>query len=346
MKSMYMVITLGLGTAITVLVSLGCSYWFFFSLMGGEGLQAIGAGIAGCAIQLFGYGFAVSYLGLHRAFQLVLCIVPLALSMLSTYSALYGFLSHKQAMVDVDRQQQTVVLKILEQSAKDKALAAAAAEQGIGEQYRTQAKKFLELNDQARAKDEALLERLEGQQTQAGRATPLDGLVNVTGDSRLTTIIFCAWLALMFDLLPVIAIASLSRQNKVTNLPETSSSVLTEQFTQIDTLDPIDVPVQPQEPEVTVKAKAGHAPKPNDIVEPASPDSEDLDFERVAMMEIANENLKPSCRAVQERYGWGRKRASNVLNRCVDEGLLYREGNRYKRVSNITPIRQVQAVGA
>lgn len=215
MKGLYVLVTLGMGTVITVVVSLACSYWFFSSLMGGSGYQAIGAGVAGCAIQLFGYGFSASFLRLHALLRWVLCLVPLALSMFCTYSALYGYLSAEKQEKSLAGKKQELILGILEQSAKDREVLTAAAKQSVSERYRTQAKAYLQSNEAARDKDEKLIEKLESSATASGHVTPLDGLVRVTGNSELVTIVFCAWLAVLFDILPVIAIAVITRRRAI-----------------------------------------------------------------------------------------------------------------------------------
>lgn len=211
-KGLYIFLTLGIGTAITVVVSLACSYWFFSSLMGSTGYQAIGAGIAGCAIQLFGYGFSASFLRVHTIFRWMLCFIPLALSMLCTYSALYGYLAIEKQQQALVGKKQEIILSMLEQSAKDREVNTAAAKQSLSQRYRSQAKAYLQSNEQARANDEKLIEKLDSHGLTSNRVTPLDGLVRITGDSELTTVAFCAWLAVLFDILPVIAIAIITRR--------------------------------------------------------------------------------------------------------------------------------------
>jgi len=214
MQILYKWSTLGLATLITVVVSLGCTYWFFYSLLGGVGNQAVGAGIAGCALQIFGYGFAAKFLPINQGLRIVLCAVPLAISMLGSYSTLYGYMAKEKEQVLQTERENKIALDILEQSAKDRELSAVAAEQGIGDKYRTQAKGFLKYNLETRAMDEKLLNKMSHDQS-AKATTPLDGLIMLTGDSSKAIILFCVWLAVLFDLLPIMAVNSLLTDTKV-----------------------------------------------------------------------------------------------------------------------------------
>tara|TARA_B100000446_G_scaffold184352_1_gene206146 strand:- start:26903 stop:28027 length:1125 start_codon:yes stop_codon:yes gene_type:complete len=205
--------TLGVATAVAIVVSLACSFWFFFSLMGGEGPQAIGAGIAGCTLQIFGYGFAASFLKVNPLARFLLCAMPLALSMFSSYSAIYGFLSHEQEAKSGQNKKTEMVYQILEQSAADKKTASDAASNGIKGKYKSMGKDLLASNERAMERDMQLLEKIEDPEP-SSKASPLDGLVKVTGDASMTTILFCAWLAVLFDLLPVVAISVLSNSTR------------------------------------------------------------------------------------------------------------------------------------
>lgn len=260
MKGLYIFLTLGMGTAITVVVSLACSYWFFSSFMGGSGYQAIGAGIAGCAIQLFGYGFSASFLRIHTLVRWLLCFVPLALSMFCTYSALYGYLSAEKQQQTMVGKKQDLILGILEQSAKDKTIITEAAKQSLSVKYRNQAKNYLHSNEAARDKDEKLIEKLDEVSARTQGVTPLDGLVRVTGNSEVTTIAFCVWLAVLFDTLPVIAIAVITRRKAIYHEPVESllgaQSTSNEHFSNVfapvimvETSESVSQAVQASEPE-------------------------------------------------------------------------------------------------
>lgn len=205
--------TLGVATAVAIAVSLACSFWFFFSLMGGEGPQAIGAGIAGCTLQIFGYGFAASFLKVNPLARFLLCAMPLALSMFSSYSAIYGFLSHEQEAKSGQNKKTEMVYQMLEQSAADKKTASDAASNGIKGKYKSMGKDLLASNERAMERDMQLLDKIEDPEP-SSKASPLDGLVKVTGDASMTTVLFCAWLAVLFDLLPVVAISVLSKSSR------------------------------------------------------------------------------------------------------------------------------------
>ncbi len=205
--------TLGVATMVAIAVSLACSFWFFFSLMGSDGPQAIGAGIAGCTLQIFGYGFAASFLKLNPLARFLLCAMPLALSMFSSCSAIYGFLSHEQEVKSGQNKKTEMVYQILEQSAADKKTASEAASNGIKGKYKSMGKDLLASNERAMERDMQLLDKIDDPDS-LSKASPLDGLVKVTGGASMTTILFCAWLAVLFDLLPVVAISILSNSTK------------------------------------------------------------------------------------------------------------------------------------
>ena len=375
MKKTYTLATLGLGTFITVLVSLACSYWFFYSLMGSTGYQAIGAGIAGCAIQLFGYGFAASFLPLKKYIRFILCIVPLALSMLSTYSALYGYLTKERVNGEITAKKQQMMFEILEQSAKDKKIAASAAEQGVGEAYRTQAKGFLQMNDSSRDKDERLLKRLEEHHSNNLEASPLDGLVRVTGDNELTTVIFCVWLAIMFDMLPVIAIGVISQRRTVASSVEkdkadttahheivevsqdrgdvdmATGSFLKEQSEYLEQVENTVAEGKPDEkPKVTVEPENTETEKQ---VEPVTTNhsettatTEAAEEREVSYDDVVSElkhgRLKPNYKAVQQYTGWSQWKAQEFFKHCQDIGVLEKEGRTFKVVNNLAVISQVK----
>lgn len=368
MKATYIFFTLGMGTIITVLVSLACSYWFFFSLMGGEGYQAIGAGIAGCAIQLFGYGFAGSFLPINRFTRYFLCTIPLALSMICSYSALYGYLSKEQESQTLTSTKQALIVDLLEQSLKDKEIASSAAKQGVSEAFRSQAKSFLQFNDASREKDVELLEKLEQSETQTRKANPLDGLVKVTGDNHLTTVAFCGWLAVMFDILPVIAIGVISRRKE----SEKPADVVVEDITVIVANQAQSEPNSVIEKESTLQTKTveqtHHTAASQYSVPPAqiettegqvedetlgdaalneTPEgSEDLNEvlgEEIAQR-IKQGTLEPNYKAVQAETGWSQWKAQEFFKHCQEIGLLEKEGRTFKVVNRLAVVSDIKKV--
>lgn len=216
LRRSYVFFTLILATLISVAISMACSYWFFSSFMG-EGYAAIGAGIAGCAIQLFGYGFSASFIHINALLRFLLCVIPLSLSMVCSYSALYAYLeSHNEQAKSASRHEQLVV-EILKQSQSDRAVVTAAAQQSLKHGYRNQAREIIQKNDLARERDEKLLDKLATAEEKSARTSPLDGLIKLTGGAKWVTVVFCLWLAVMFDILPVIAISVVSRGIKHPN---------------------------------------------------------------------------------------------------------------------------------
>jgi len=337
MRETYKWATLGLGTIITVAVSLACSYWFFYSLMGSTGYQAIGAGIAGCAIQLFGYGFAARFLPIKMPVRVFLCFVPLALSMLSSYSALYGYLSKEKITESLAAQEQQLIVNILEQSARDKEIASSAAQQGVADAYRTQAKGFLQLNDVSRDKDERLLGKLEQHKEENKTASPLDGLVKVTGDSELTTIIFCAWLAIMFDILPVIAISVFSRRKEEATRPalviqqqkkqmvEREEHLIHEDSVSSNSEYQYEVPEQPTYPQ-----KDSSESSDKNVV-----------YEEV-IVKMRKNDIKPNYKSVREYTGWTQWKAQEFFKYCQESGILEKQGRRFRVINNISTIENIR----
>jgi len=352
MRETYKWTTLGLATLITVAVSLACSYWFFYSLMGSEGYQAVGAGIAGCAIQLFGYGFAATFLPLKLPTRIFLCAVPLALSMLSSYSALYGYLSKEKATENLATIEQKLIVNILEQSAKDKVIASSAAQQGVTEAYRTQAKGFLQFNDVSRDKDEQLLSKLNQHKAENANASPLDGLVKVTGDSEITIIIFCAWLAIMFDILPVIAISVISHRREDSFTQKTLAVNYQEEILQVpaaeantnhksgisaepgaeDELEEIQETIQQNNTDM-VEASTNNTEKPN----------KEVTFSDV-IAELIKGELEPKYKAIREYTGWKQWRAQEFFKHCQENNILEKDGRTFKIITNVMAIESVRKV--
>ncbi|MFC1353961.1 MAG: hypothetical protein G8D89_16410 [gamma proteobacterium symbiont of Clathrolucina costata] len=342
MRETYKWATLGLGTLITVAVSLACSYWFFYSLMGSTGYQAVGAGIAGCAIQLFGYGFAAKFLPLKTSARVILCSVPLALSMFSTYSALYGYLSKEKEVEHLATKEQQLIVNILEQSAQDKQIAASAAQQGVSEAYRTQAKGFLQFNDESRDKDERLLDRLSEHKEETAQASPLDGLVRVTGDSELTTIIFCAWLAIMFDILPVIAISVMSHRREgqiVVEVPhaEKPATVATKVKATVSSA----VVQNENSIEETILEKADTSNKINRSDDTVSAELPEMTYDQV-ISSLKTEAVEPNYKAVRELTGWSQWKAQEFFKHCQEQNILEKEGRTFKLITNVMPIGGVK----
>jgi hypothetical protein len=372
MKYIYVYITLGLGTVITVSISLACSYWFFYSLLGSQGLQSVAAGIAGCAIQLFGYGFAASFLPMNKLFRFGLCIVPLALSMLSTYSALYGYLLKEKMSQELSQKKDALVLGLLEQSSRDKQLAAAAAEQGLGESYRTQAKSFLEFNQASREKDlQLLMEMEEKQQQHLTSATPLDGLVEVTGSSVVATTIFCVWLAIMFDMLPLVAIATLSkREQHIKNKDADNSAPLplvtsppidrdeVEATSPMEQTPPQHLPsfeaaITPQ-PTISsppaINSQPTITPQPTEAEHPVAPEQNEYEqtaaipafsYEQVAT-ELRLGNLQPNYKAVTDYAGWSKWKTQEFFKYCRLHGIVEKRGRGFKLTNKLAVVPSVR----
>lgn len=216
-----------LGTVILVIASLGWSFWFFYSFLNngdsdqilvglfGRQLPVIpmAAGCVGCGAQLFVYSFAANlgHIKDHFFKWLLICVssTTIGLSMFSTYSTLTSFLEAKSQTVTRSEFVSSQKLRIIESRNSDLNTNSAAAEQAISDKYRTQSKALTESNEALRQRQLEELDRLADEETP--RASPLDGLIRVAGKEGLVSALFCAWLAITFDLLPILGISLLSR---------------------------------------------------------------------------------------------------------------------------------------
>lgn len=216
-----------IGTILLVSASLGCSFWFFYSFLDAGSsnqmilsvmwfqlpLLPVVAGCVGCGAQLFVYSFAANLTHVKDLFfkgvLILISIMTIGLSMFSTYSTLISFLENKSHAMShhefVSEQRQ----KIIESRASDMSINSVSAEQAISDKYRTQSKGLTETNEALRAKQLNELSNLSV--TSANKASPLDGLVRVVGNDSIVSTLFCAWLAITFDLLPILGISLLGR---------------------------------------------------------------------------------------------------------------------------------------
>lgn len=340
MKMMFKLFTLGLGTCIAISVSLSCSFWFFYSLLGSTGPQAVMAGIAGCALQLFGYGFAASFVNLNTLQRILLSLMPLALSMFASYSTLYGHLSEKQESVGAQKMEQEVMVGILNQSVENQKLASQAAKQSLDDRYRTQAKAFIELNQSAIQKDREMLDRLESKRTSNLGTTPLDGLVRITGDSELTMVAFCAWLSLMLELLPVISIAIWSKASQPSVAATARLAESPNVGPQIEDSEPKDVrpggQIETEVPEMGPLI-SDHQELALDPVSKASSDASRPDDERnisldqIAELLITNK-LEPNYKAMRDLTGWSQWESQEAFKTLKAKGVVEKVGRSFRVV--------------
>lgn len=216
-----------IGTILLVSASLGCSFWFFYSFLdtGSSNqmmlniewfqvpLLPVVAGAVGCGAQLFVYSFTANLTHvkdlLFKAVLILISVMTIGLSMFSTYSTLISFLENKSNAMShhefVSEQRQ----KIIESRASDMSINSTSAEQAISDKYRTQSKGLTDVNESLREKQLNELSNLST--TAVNKASPLDGLVRVVGSDSMVSTLFCAWLAITFDLLPILGISLLGR---------------------------------------------------------------------------------------------------------------------------------------
>ncbi|BFM18831.1 hypothetical protein R50073_50140 (plasmid) [Maricurvus nonylphenolicus] len=346
--------TLGVATAVAISVSLACSFWFFFSLMGGEGPQAIGAGIAGCTLQIFGYGFAASFLKVNPLARFMLCAMPLALSMFSSYSAIYGFLSHEQEAKSGQNKKTEMVYQMLEQSAADKKTASEAASNGIKGKYKSMGKDLLASNERAMERDMQLLEKIDDPEP-SSKASPLDGLVKVTGDASMTTILFCAWLAVLFDLLPVVAISVLSNSTRRKLIDESlgmdvevTETVHTDlKNNTVDTEIAVHAQAQIQHEEQTQELDQVHVEQvePTQSIEdkPAvksqnkAAKQSDGDYEET-ILKLRQGMFEATYTGYSEFTGRSKWQAQNFFKRAQEDGYVKKSGRAFEVVDPLTNV--------
>ncbi|RYY74424.1 MAG: hypothetical protein EOO52_12735 [Gammaproteobacteria bacterium] len=207
-----------LAISITTLVSLGCNFWFFYLLFGGHGNEAIAAGLSGCAIQLFGYGFSM-YMGrakwLLKPLIAIVAIMPLMLSTFTTFTTLYGYIAGETLKQASNDRRENYIYSALEQSKNSQQLLQETAEQGLTVRARSQVERLMKSSNEAKALDAELLKQLAPVNEKENRSSPLDGLILLIGDKDTTIKMFCIWLAVLFDFLPVVALMMLGNEKRL-----------------------------------------------------------------------------------------------------------------------------------
>lgn len=232
-----------LACLVLMLASIACTGWFFYSWLGG--MPGIVGACVGCAIQLMAYGFSGVMVhhkgGILKTILAALIFSALSLSALSSYATLTGYFSalqnDKQAQLLSAQQKERAVqaaldqrMKLLDAMSRDIEIASNAADQGLADKYRTQASQFLDNNASTRSELAAQIAEIEKlaqsdllQAAPESEASPVDGLASVLGGQSMAIIILCAWLAVMFDALPIVGITLLeskAAQRKLAKLLE------------------------------------------------------------------------------------------------------------------------------
>lgn len=171
------------------------------------------AGCVGCGAQLFVYSFAanLSYIKdiFFKCLLIVISTMTIGLSMFIAYSTLISFLETKSKTMAHSEFASTQKQKIIESRSSDMNINSLSAEQAISDKYRTQSKELTESNEALRAQQLEELSKLTTETRHA--ASPLDGLVRVVGYDGFVSALFCAWLAITFDLLPILGMSLLGR---------------------------------------------------------------------------------------------------------------------------------------
>lgn len=218
------------GIALLMGASLACNFWFFYSFLDSgvttqDGFKLWGiqlytlpfiAGLVGCGAQLFVYAFVGNLSRIKGfVFKLFLCVVSsltMGLTVMSTYSTLDSFLIAKTVENEKSGFIEDQKRALLESRSKDMATLSAAANQAVNDKYRSQGKLTADANEQLRKQQQELIESMDVKEVKA--PSPLDSLIRIFGTNQDLKPYFCAWLALMFDLLPILGIAMLGKLEK------------------------------------------------------------------------------------------------------------------------------------
>lgn len=337
-------VTLGLGSLVTISISLVCSYWFLFSVFGGEGYRAIGAGLAGCAIQLFSYGFSLYLPRETRAYMiplwLVLCLMSITMSMFATYTTIYSHISSNQEKIHHYEQGNQLIMNLLEESKKDKEIIRGAAEQGLAERYRTQSTQFVQRNQEIMQTELSLLDRIDERTNEIDRSTPMNGVVEIIGTSAMVLTAFCIWIAFMFDALPLFALNAISRISNVSSQARNSDMpVLLEVNTPIPEMvneerihdsssntkkEIVSEPIRHLSP---IKKEAQK--KQNAVCVKKVEDDTKMPYEKVVAA-IREQKVVPNYASIQEFSGYTRWQAQDFCRRAIEDNIIERDGRGFK----------------
>jgi len=351
MRNLFLSATLVLATLIAVSVSLSCSFWFFYTLIGDGGYPSIFAGLAGCTFQLFAYGFSSYILNIKRFYFIpiwfIFCLMPLLLPIFTTYTTLYGYINAGQQKIEKSEVRSQIILDMIEQNKAEASIIVEAAKQSVNERYRTQAERLLTNNKTKNSDNLALLDKLEETQSSV-KTSPLDGLISVTGNSDLTKIVFCAWLSILFDILPVFAIATLSRKkdkasasNKIedathkeiqstvhltsTRSPLTTRDVPREESQRL-LLDEQPTKVKKVMPHSSTELKEPVEAEPR--LEPQDPThtEADSDLYEELFSKIRSGIIVPEYSAIMDATGWTRWQTQVFFNEAKKRDIVEKKG--------------------
>lgn len=352
MRNVFLSATLVLATLIAVSVSLSCSFWFFYTLIGDGGYPSIFAGLAGCTFQLFAYGFSSYILNIKRFYFIpiwfIFCLMPLLLPIFTTYTTLYGYINAGQQKIEKSEVRSQIILDMIEQNRAEASIIVEAAKQSVNERYRTQAERLLTNNKSKNSDNLALLDKLEETQSSV-KTSPLDGLISVTGNSDLTKIVFCAWLSILFDILPVFAIATLSRtKHKITassnsnhiahpdikpstvQNTSTSSPLIDRPIPPVESFKPLveEIPAQSKKvtPQSTAVLKEHEEVECRVEAQDRIPTEADSELYEQLFVKIRAGNIAPEYSAIMDATGWSRWQTQVFFNEAKKRDIVEKKG--------------------
>ena len=139
------------------------------------------AGIAGCAVQIFAYGFSahISNDSEGRKFWVFVCVMPLLLSIFSTYTTLYGFIN---AAVEKDArltQSSDAKRQVIEELIRDNRVARNAIAQTNVDSIRKNTdslERAMDVSSRSAQQDLNLLEKLDDHSKAVEEVTPFQVL--------------------------------------------------------------------------------------------------------------------------------------------------------------------------
>jgi hypothetical protein len=330
---------LTVGTLLLISASLGCSFWFFYSfLYSAEAEQRLlsifglelpllpmVAGLVGCGAQLFVYSFAANLVLLKgfvfKSLLILISTLTIGLSMFSTYSTLVSFLEQKsqevQATTFIAEQRRALIAS----RNADIGISSQSAERAVGDNYRTQGSGIVAANEELRKRQLEELSQLQEVSGIGATASPLDGLVRVVGDSRSVSALFCAWLAITFDLLPILGISLIGRTaQRKPEPPEQGQSVVASNTSEVTPSSATSAPGDNSEA-LELERRAGEA-RLSDGTTTESPELE-IEAAPAPMLMAEGRHPKASCSLDENTYD--QEPANRMFKQIVDKAPIYSE---------------------
>jgi len=291
---------------------------FFFSLSGSSGYASLVAGLAGCSLQLFGYGFASARVKLSTIARCILCGAPVALSILTTYATLSGYVLDRSSELDSLVKAQERQERFLDSVEEDVRFASDAAKDAMETNYKKYAVQFLETNADIREKGIDIIQS-QVETATAGRVDAqftISGFLDLVARDETFLVLFSLWCALMFDLLPMFGVYRLSSFRRQISEEKDVGEV--------------------REAETNSIVATATIPENTPLFENKSkPISSHEDIfiegdENVIIERVRAGDVKPKKKELCNEYGIGEEQAESILFKCLDMGVISRSGRGFQ----------------